>query len=62
MARSLKTLGVDELMRVRRRVTRQHSLGRIYGEDRDKLLVMINNMETVIIEMEELDDELEEEL
>lgn len=56
MARSLKTRGLEELGQLKRRVNRQHSLGRIGMADRDFLNDHIDQIEARIIRMDEKED------
>lgn len=62
MARSLKTLGIEELNKLRRRVSRQHSLGRIYASDRDYINSRLQEVEARIVLMHEEDDEYKKEV
>lgn len=53
MAKSLKTQGMEEIGLLKRRVLRQHSLGRISAQDRDELATMIGRIEAKIVRMDE---------
>ena len=53
MAGSLKTLGVKELSSLRKRVLRQHQLGRISRGDKDNLIAKCDDLEAYIIKMPE---------
>jgi len=53
MAGSLKTMGLEELSKLRKRVLRQHSLGRITRGDKDNLVEKLDDVEAYIIKMRE---------
>ena len=53
MAGSLKDKGRTELATLRRRVLRQHQLGRITKPDSDNLVAKIDDIEAYIIRMRE---------
>ena len=54
MAGSLKQFGLTrELAPLKRRVLRQHALGRINTGDRDNLVAKIDDIEAYIIKMRE---------
>ena len=53
MAGNLKTLGLEELNRLKRRVLRQHQLGRISRGDKDLLVDKLDDVEAFIIRMRE---------
>lgn len=61
MARSLKVRGMEELDSMRRRVRRQHALGRISRPDADWLVRRINQIESRIVSMRETNEYGEEE-
>lgn len=56
MARSLKTRGLEELGALKKRVNRQHLLGRIARSDRDALNALMDQIESHIIRMPEKED------
>lgn len=62
MAKSLKTAGVTEAGRLRQRVIRQHSMGRISKVDRDRLVGLLDEFQAHVIRMEEKDDPFEKEV
>lgn len=53
MAGSLKTLGLEELSLLRKRVLRQHQLGRISRGDKENLIAKIDDVEAYIVKMKE---------
>ena len=53
MAGSLKTLGLEELSKLRKRVLRQHQLGRISRGDKNNLVAKLDDIEAYIIRMPE---------
>lgn len=53
MARGLKDLGLKELASLKKRVLRQHTLGRIDRGDKDNLIAKIDEIEAYIIKMPE---------
>lgn len=57
MARSLKTLGIQEANVLRQRVRRQHNLGRIRKDDSDYLVDLLNKFEARVVSMQEGDDD-----
>lgn len=59
MAGSLKTLGMEELFRLRKRVLRQHQLGRITRGDRENLVTKIDDIEAYIVNMKEGKEKLD---
>lgn len=61
MARTLKTVGLEELRTLKRRVNRQYGLGRIKVRDRDILIGLVNKLEAHITSMTELNEHGEEE-
>jgi hypothetical protein len=56
MARSLQDAGLEELAAVKRRANRQHTLGRISGQDRDHVVALLDSLTSFIIEMDETDE------
>lgn len=61
MAKGLKTHGLEEVRALRRRVLRQHSLGRIYLSDSSRLVSLLDELAAHIIRMPEHDDNEEKE-
>ena len=57
MARSLKTLGIQESNALRQRVRRQHGLGRIRKIDADFLVDLLDKFEARVVSMQEGDDD-----
>lgn len=53
MARGLKSLGMEELGRLKRRVNRQYSLERITKPDKDFIVQRIDEIEARIVSMSE---------
>ena len=53
MARTLKSLGLEELRSLRRRARRQQGLGRIGSRDADYIVSRLNEVEARIISMTE---------
>ena len=53
MAGSLKTLGLEEISRFRKRVLRQHQLGRIDRGDKENLVRKIDDIEAYVLKMRE---------
>lgn len=53
MAKGLKSNGMKELASFKQRVIRQHNLGRIYTRDKDRLVRLINEAESVVTNMYE---------
>lgn len=53
MAAPLKVNGINECAKLRRRVIRQHQLGRISRTDRDFLVKLLDQFEARVIKMEE---------
>lgn len=53
MAGSLKTLGLEELSRLKKRVLRQHQLERISRGDKENLIAKIDDVEAYIVKMKE---------
>ena len=53
MAGSLKTLGLEELSLLRKRVLRQHQLGRISRGDKENLIAKLDDVEAYIVKMKE---------
>lgn len=53
MAGNLKTLGLEELSRLRKRVLRQHQLGRISRGDKENLITKLDDVEAYIVKMKE---------
>lgn len=53
MAKGLKSNGMKELTSFKQRVIRQHNLGRIYTRDKDRLVRLINEAESVVTNMYE---------
>lgn len=53
MAGSLKTIGLEELSKLRKRVLRQHQLGRISRGDKENLVAKLDDVEAYIIKMKE---------
>lgn len=58
MAGSLKTLGLEELSKLKKRVLRQHQLGRISRGDKENLITKIDDVEAYIVKMKEGKDRL----
>jgi len=56
MAKSLKTLGLEEAQALQSRVRRQFALSRISREDYDFLETQLSKFVTRVKEMEEKDD------
>lgn len=57
MAAPLKKNGIDECAKLRRRVIRQHQLGRILRSDRDYLVGLLDKFEARVIKMKEKGEE-----
>jgi len=57
VARSLKTLGIQEANALRQRVRRQHNLDRIRRSDADYLVDLLNKFEARVVSMQEGDDD-----
>ncbi|AHN84074.1 hypothetical protein GJ25_gp063 [Mycobacterium phage Hawkeye] len=53
MAGNLKDMGLKELAALKKRVLRQHALGRINAGDRANLVAKIDDIEAYIIKMPE---------
>lgn len=61
MARGLKTAGLEEIRAIKRRVLRQHAMGRISRPDREYLIGLIDLFEARVIRMSEKGNNIEEE-
>lgn len=59
--RTIKSVGMDDLGRLRRRIQRSHAMNRIGRSDAEYLLSLVNQMEARIVEMRELNEQGEEE-
>lgn len=60
MAGSLKTIGLEELSRLRKRVLRQHQLGRISRGDKENLIEKMDDVEAYIVKMREGKERLDD--
>lgn len=60
MAGSLKTLGLEELSRLKKRVLRQHQLGRISRGDKENLVDKLDDVEAYIVKMKEGKERLDD--
>lgn len=61
MARTLKSKGLEELRSLNRRIDRQYRLGRIGKKDWANLISRGKEMESIIVNMIELNEQGEEE-
>lgn len=61
MARTLKSKGLEELRSLNRRIDRQYRLGRIGKKDWANLISHGKTMESIIVNMIELNEQGEEE-
>jgi hypothetical protein len=60
MAGSLKTIGLEELSALRKRVLRQHQLGRISRGDKENLITKMDDVEAYIVKMKEGKERLDD--